>query len=73
LRRRKRAIPRRRDGKFGPRTALRFKKYRVSLTLVFGSESDRFAWMTTLPAVMEGEFDEKVGRAIWNVYVPSTR
>jgi hypothetical protein len=48
------------------------EKYRTSLTLVFGTESARYAWLTKLVAVMEGEFDEKAGRAIWEVYVPET-
>ncbi len=46
-------------------------KYRVSVTLVFGTEDARYAWLSTVPAVMQGEFDEKAGRAIWNVHVPS--
>ena len=45
-------------------------KYRVSLTLVFGTEDARYAWLSKVPAVMEGEFDEKAGRAVWNVHVP---
>jgi len=45
--------------------------YRVSVTLVFGTEDARYAWLSMVPAVMEGEFDEKAGRAIWNVHIPS--
>ena len=45
-------------------------KYRVSVTLVFGTENARYAWLSKVPAVMEGEFDEKAGRAMWNVHVP---
>jgi len=45
-------------------------KYRVSVTLVFGTEDARYAWLSKVPAVMEGEFDEKAGRAIWNVHIP---
>ncbi len=46
-------------------------KYRVSATLVFGTEDARYAWLSKVPAVMEGEFDEKAGRATWNVHIPS--
>ena len=46
-------------------------KYRIGLTLVFGTEDDRYAWLTKVPGVLEGEFDEKAGRATWNVYVPA--
>jgi len=46
-------------------------KYRVSVTLVFGTEDTRYAWLSKVPAVMEGEFDEKAGRATWNVHIPS--
>jgi len=46
-------------------------KYRVSVTLVFGTEDARYAWLSKVPAVMEGEFDEKAGRATWNVHIPS--
>jgi hypothetical protein len=46
------------------------EKYRTSLTLVFGTEDSRYAWLTKTLGVMEGEFDEKKGRAVWRVYVP---
>jgi hypothetical protein len=46
------------------------KKYQTSLTLMFGTEDARYAWITKILAVMEGEFDEKAGRAVWNVYIP---
>jgi hypothetical protein len=45
-------------------------EYRISLTLVFGTEDERYAWLTKIPAVVEGEFDEKAGRSTWNAYVP---
>ncbi len=45
--------------------------YRTSLTLVFGTEDARYAWLTRELGVMEGEFDEKSGRAAWEVYVCS--
>lgn len=44
-------------------------KYRVSVTLIFGTEDARYAWLNKIPGAMEGEFDEKVGRANWRVYV----
>ena len=47
------------------------EKYGVSLTPVFSTEDARYAWLARTLAVMEGEFDEKAGRAVWNVYVPS--
>lgn len=46
-------------------------KYRVSVTLVFGTEDTRYAWLSKVPAVMEGVFDERAGRATWNVHIPS--
>ena len=46
-------------------------RYRTSLTLVFGTEDARYASLTKTIGVMEGDFDEKAGRAIWNVYVPA--
>jgi len=49
------------------------EKYRTSLTLVFGTEDPRYVWLTKVLGVMEGEFDEKEGRATWNVYVPAER
>jgi hypothetical protein len=57
------------DGRgYGPRSS---EKYQTSLTLVFGTEDVRYQWVTKVIAVMEGEFDEKTGRATWNVYVPA--
>jgi hypothetical protein len=57
------------DGRgYGLRTP---EKYRTSLTLVFATEDARYAWLTHVLGVMEGEFDEKTGRADWSVYVPS--
>jgi len=46
-------------------------KYRVSVTPVFGTEDVRYAWLSKVPAVMEGEFDEEARRATWNVHIPS--
>lgn len=47
------------------------EKYQTNLTMVFGTEDARYEWLTKVVAVMEGEFDEKTGRATWNVYIPS--
>jgi len=47
------------------------ESYRTSLTMVFGTEDVRYAWLTKMLGVMEGEFDEKAGRATWDVYVPA--
>jgi hypothetical protein len=47
------------------------EKYQTNLTLVFSTEDVRYEWLTKVVAVMEGEFDEKTGRATWNVYVPA--
>lgn len=44
--------------------------YRVSATLTFATDVPRYAWLTTILAVMEGDFDERTGRAIWHVYAP---
>jgi len=45
-------------------------RYRVSATFAFGTEAARYGWLTKVLAVMEGDFDEKAGRAIWQVHVP---
>jgi hypothetical protein len=47
------------------------EKYRTSLTLAFGTEDPRYQWLTKVLGVMEGEFDEKAGRATWDVYLPA--
>jgi hypothetical protein len=46
-------------------------KYQTNLTLVFGTEDSRYEWLTKVIAVIDGEFDEKTGQAIWHVYVPT--
>jgi hypothetical protein len=46
-------------------------RYRTSLTLVFGTEDPRYAWLTTVLGLVEGEFDEKAGRATWEAYMPA--
>jgi hypothetical protein len=49
------------DGRgYGLRTP---ERYQTSLTLVFGTEDARYSWLTRVLGVMEGEFDEKAGRA----------
>jgi hypothetical protein len=56
------------DGKgYGLRSP---EKYRLSMTLTFTTEDARYGWLTRVLGVMEGEFDEKAGRATWRVYVP---
>lgn len=56
------------DGKgYGLRSA---EKYLLSMTVTFTTEDVRYAWLTRVLGVMEGEFDEKAGRATWRVYVP---
>ena len=46
-------------------------KYQVSLTLVFVTEDSRYSWLTHVLGVMEGEFNERTGVAIWDVFVPA--
>ena len=46
------------------------EKYQTNLTLIFSTEDVRYEWLTRVVAVMEGDFDEKTGRATWNVYAP---
>jgi len=37
-----------------------------------GADEDvRYEWLTKVVAVTDGDFDEKTGRATWNVYVPA--
>jgi hypothetical protein len=47
------------------------ERYRVSMTVAFRTDDARYAWLNTLLGVMDGEFDERTGRAAWRVYVPS--
>ena len=46
--------------------------YRVSATLTFATDSPRYQWLTNILAVMEGDFDERTGRAVWHVYAPGS-
>ncbi len=56
------------DGKgYGLRTP---EKYRVSITIVFGTEETRFDWLTKVLGVMDGKFDEHAGRGTWRVCLP---
>jgi hypothetical protein len=45
--------------------------YRLSATLVFRTEAPQYEWLTNVLAVMEGDFDERAGRAVWSVLVPN--
>lgn len=57
------------DGKgYGLRSP---ERYRLSMTLAFSSDDSRYDWLNTVLGLMEGEFDERAGRASWNVYVPA--
>ena len=44
--------------------------YRMSATLTFATDAAEYGWLTNVLAVMEGDFDEKAGRAVWQVYIP---
>ena len=46
------------------------ERYLVSATLTFRTQAESYDWLTKVLAVMHGEFDEKSGRAVWNVLVP---
>jgi len=46
-------------------------KYQTNLTLIFSTEDTRYEWLTKVVVVIEGDFDEKTGRATWNVYAPA--
>ncbi len=37
----------------------------------FRTEAPQHQWLTDVLAVMEGEFDEMAGRAVWNVFIPN--
>ena len=45
--------------------------YRVSMTLVFQTEALQYEWLTNVLAIMEGDFDETAGRAVWHVFIPN--
>ncbi|MCA1652497.1 MAG: hypothetical protein LC753_20270 [Acidobacteria bacterium] len=42
--------------------------YRLSATLTFSTDAAEYTWLMNVLAIMEGDFDEKAGRAIWHVY-----
>ncbi len=46
------------------------ERYRLSTTLAFSTEDARYAWLVNVLGLMEGDFDEKAGRATWSVFVP---
>lgn len=47
--------------------------YRLSATFTFATDAGKYEWLRNTLAVMEGDFDEKAGRAVWNVFVPERR
>jgi hypothetical protein len=47
--------------------------YRLSATFTFATESAPYLWLRDLLAVMEGDMDQKTGRAIWHVHAPIPR
>ena len=56
------------DGKgYGLRSP---ERYRLSMTMAFRTDDARYDWLNRVLGVMEGDFDEKTGRAAWHVYVP---
>lgn len=46
------------------------ERYLLSATLTFGTDAPEYGWLTKVLAVMEGDFDERAGRAIWQIFVP---
>ncbi len=46
------------------------ERYRLSMTMAFRTDDARYDWLNRVLGVMEGDFDEKTGRAAWHVYVP---
>ena len=44
--------------------------YRMSATLTFATDAAEYGWLTNVLAVIEGDFDEEAGRAVWHVYAP---
>jgi hypothetical protein len=47
------------------------ERYRVSMTMAFRTVDARYVWLNRVLGLMNGDFDEKTGRATWHVYVPS--
>lgn len=45
-------------------------KWRLSTALQFATEDSRYKWLNTTLAIWEGEFDEKLGRALYRAYAP---
>src|SRR5260221_5564530 len=45
------------------------ERYQTNLTLIFSSEDVRYEWLTKVVAVMDGDFDEKTGRATWKMFM----
>jgi hypothetical protein len=48
------------------------ERYLMSATLAFRTDTRAYGWVNRVLAVMEGEFDEKAGRATWNVFLPDS-
>jgi hypothetical protein len=46
------------------------ERYLMSATLAFRTDASNYRWLNEVLAIMEGVFDEKAGRARWNVFVP---
>lgn len=45
-------------------------RYRLGMTLAFRAEDARYAWLEKVLGLMQGDFDERAGRATWTVYTP---
>jgi hypothetical protein len=45
-------------------------KWRLSAALQFATEDSRYKWLNTTLAIWEGEFDEKLRRALYRAYAP---
>lgn len=48
------------------------ERYLMSATLAFRTDAADYRWLNEVLAIMEGMFDEKAGRASWNVFVPQS-
>jgi hypothetical protein len=46
------------------------ERYLMSATLAFRTDAAKYASLNTVLAVMQGEFDERAGRATWSVFLP---
>jgi hypothetical protein len=58
------------DGRgYGLRSA---ERYLMSATLAFRTDAAQHTWLNKVLAVMEGDFDERAGHAVWNVFLPES-